>query len=184
MNFGFYRKVLPENLFLKLKNECVNASPETHRILKSGLTRPGVPLHYYLKDNSDELKTYALSLTNDYFNEFQEPINFKLKTEGKPSKQFIPLDPWINIQKKFEYIPIHDHTGFCAYTIWVNIPESSIFEFTYSTITGEMFREQIHVTKEMEGTIMMFPSKLLHCVYPFFNSDENRISISGNINLE
>ena len=36
---------------------------------------------------------------------------------------------------------------------------------------------------EMEGTMLFFPSKLSHEVFPFFNCDEDRISISGNIKL-
>jgi hypothetical protein len=184
MNFGFVKKSLPDDLFIKLKTECLNASSDTHKVLISGLTEKGIPLHYYLKDNANELKQYVVPLANEYVNEFKEAINFKLRTDGKFPKKLIPLEPWINIQKKNEYIPNHDHIGFCAYTIWVNIPETSVFEFTYSTITGEIFRERISVTKELEGTIMMFPSKLIHCVYPFFNSDDNRISISGNLNLE
>ena len=33
----------------------------------------------------------------------------------------------------------------------------------------------------MEGTILFFPSQLQHTVYPFYNCEEDRISISGNI---
>ena len=36
---------------------------------------------------------------------------------------------------------------------------------------------------EMEGTLVFFPAKLRHAVYPFYNCDEDRISISGNIVL-
>ena len=34
------------------------------------------------------------------------------------------------------------------------------------------------------GKIIFFPSKLNHCVYPFYTSDDTRISISGNILFE
>jgi len=30
----------------------------------------------------------------------------------------------------------------------------------------------------------MFPSLLAHCVYPFYTSDDYRISISGNIKFD
>ena len=36
---------------------------------------------------------------------------------------------------------------------------------------------------DKEGTMLFFPAKLQHCVYPFYNCDEDRISISGNIKL-
>ena len=32
-----------------------------------------------------------------------------------------------------------------------------------------------------EGRLLFFPGKLKHCVYPFYDCDEERISVSGNI---
>jgi hypothetical protein len=43
---------------------------------------------------------------------------------------------------------------------------------------------QLPVDKTFEGKIAFFPSKLSHCVYPFYSSDGIRISISGNIKLD
>ena len=39
------------------------------------------------------------------------------------------------------------------------------------------------LTPDYEGTMLFFPAALRHCVYPFYNTDEPRISISGNIAL-
>jgi dolichol kinase len=39
----------------------------------------------------------------------------------------------------------------------------------------------VFVDKSMEGTVTMFPSSMIHCVYPFRTSDGERISIAGNI---
>jgi inosine/xanthosine triphosphate pyrophosphatase family protein len=44
--------------------------------------------------------------------------------------------------------------------------------------------EPIENDKTFEGKIAFFPSKLSHCVYPFYSSDDVRISISGNIKLD
>jgi hypothetical protein len=38
--------------------------------------------------------------------------------------------------------------------------------------------------KEAEGYMVMFPSQMTHQVFPFYESDGERISISGNINIE
>ena len=35
--------------------------------------------------------------------------------------------------------------------------------------------------KKFEGTMLFFPSWLQHQVYPFYTSDEKRVSLSGNI---
>ena len=35
-----------------------------------------------------------------------------------------------------------------------------------------------------QGMLVFFPSRLNHIVYPFYNCDETRISISGNISSD
>ena len=42
----------------------------------------------------------------------------------------------------------------------------------------------IYLEPEDKGTILLFPSKLLHQVYPFYLSNKKRISIAGNIKLD
>ena len=37
------------------------------------------------------------------------------------------------------------------------------------------------MSPEDEGTMLFFPSQLDHQVYPFYDCDEERISVSGNI---
>ena len=40
------------------------------------------------------------------------------------------------------------------------------------------------LSKGDEGNMLFFPSELHHQVYPFYNCDKTRISISGNIFLD
>jgi len=37
---------------------------------------------------------------------------------------------------------------------------------------------------EIEGTMLFFPAKLNHIVYPFYDCEEDRVSISGNIQID
>jgi len=96
---------------------------------------------------------------------------------------------------------LHTHPGALAvFVIWVTIPynledefqfneynnpnyppKNSCFEFTYTTYDGRIVSNPVFVDKGMEGTVTMFPSTMTHCVYPFFTSDKERISIAGNI---
>ena len=46
-----------------------------------------------------------------------------------------------------------------------------------------MVTQSINLTKEDEGTIIFFPSQLIHQVYPFFTSEEERVSIAGNVQV-
>ena len=106
---------------------------------------------------------------------------------------------WVNYQKQHEFNPVHDHTGIYSFVIWMKIPTDyrdqrenpiakgsntnviSNFCFNYRTITGGNGQYVYQMSKEIEGTILLFPSQLQHTVYPFYNCEEDRISISGNI---
>ena len=48
---------------------------------------------------------------------------------------------------------------------------------------GEFSNAEYKLGKEFEGTMLLFPSKLVHEVHPFYNCEEDRISVSGNIFL-
>ena len=106
---------------------------------------------------------------------------------------------WVNYQKQYEFNPLHDHTGIYSFVIWLQIPTEykdqrelliakntnspviSNFCFNYQNILGGSGEYVYEMSKEMEGTILFFPSQLQHTVYPFYNCEEDRISISGNI---
>ena len=109
---------------------------------------------------------------------------------------------WVNYQKQGEFNPLHDHGGVYSFVIWMKIPTKhfeqnknpislksnthviSAFQFQYANILGKMQLYDYEMNPEMEGTILFFPSQLKHCVYPFYNCDEDRISISGNVLLD
>ena len=108
---------------------------------------------------------------------------------------------WVNYQKQNEFNPLHDHGGVYSFVIWMKIPTRhfeqnknpislksgdhliSAFSFHYLNILGQISNHVYEMNPEIEGTILFFPAKLNHCVYPFYNCDEDRISISGNISL-
>ena len=106
---------------------------------------------------------------------------------------------WVNYQKKHEFNPIHDHSGVYSFVIWLkiptehkdqnkgyvtNTPTKSAFCFHYTDILGHLQTHYYQLGKEWEGTLLFFPSTLKHEVYPFYNCDEDRISISGNIFID
>ena len=106
---------------------------------------------------------------------------------------------WVNFQKENEFNPLHNHGGVFSFVIWVKIPTSwkeqhalpisansnapkaSDFEFHYTTMLGTLTNHKYLLDKESEGNMLFFPAKLMHTVYPFYNCDKERISISGNI---
>jgi hypothetical protein len=110
-------------------------------------------------------------------------------------------DLWVNFQKKGDFQPIHDHNGVFSFVIWMDIPyhfkdegklpfaKSSShakpggnFSFVTSSDTSRTVKDYIiQMSPEMNGYCCFFPSDLCHQVYPFYTSDKDRISISGNI---
>lgn len=106
---------------------------------------------------------------------------------------------WVNYQKKHEFNPIHSHGGAISFVIWMEIPYSWENEVklsiakdsnTHNTIGNFVFvysdnnnvqSSHITMSPEMNGKMAIFPSYFNHMVYPFYTSDEFRISISGNI---
>ena len=107
---------------------------------------------------------------------------------------------WVNFQKKHEFNPPHDHSGVYSFVIWMQIPTSyaeqkklpicansnadnhiSNFAFSYTNTLGRISTFAYNMEKEAEGYMVMFPSELKHEVFPFYENDGERISISGNV---
>ena len=55
------------------------------------------------------------------------------------------------------------------------------FEFEYIDTLGGVKNFGFNLSTEYEGFMVFFPAKLRHCVYPFYEIDQPRISISGNL---
>tara|TARA_Y100001968_G_C19442140_1_gene763157 strand:- start:483 stop:1127 length:645 start_codon:yes stop_codon:yes gene_type:complete len=108
---------------------------------------------------------------------------------------------WVNYQYKTEFNPYHEHNGVYSFAIWMKIPyawedqkklpqfnnnndkniKAGNFEFEYIDILGDVNNLGYKLSPNYEGFMLFFPSRLRHCVYPFYDSNEPRISISGNL---
>ena len=105
---------------------------------------------------------------------------------------------WINLQKKHEFNPLHNHTGILSFIIFLKVPynlddEMKVFpqascepmasklSFIVFDSLGEISELNVPVDKSFENRMIMFPAKLQHLVYPFYTSDDYRITCSGNI---
>jgi hypothetical protein len=153
---------------------------------------------YYLKDSHNHLEQLIIPLISTYESIFEYGTTINIMQHNYPVK----LDkPWVNFQKKGEFNPNHSHSGVYSFVLYINIPymiedemknKSGLlsnrnipahFEFTFTNTLGEININPIPVDKTYENTILIFPAKMLHCVYPFYTSDDYRISISGNFTL-
>ena len=193
-NFGWLEKKLSDKEMEYLWR-CIDNRKESKKFTLAGQIHESNAL----VDKSDWFWQHTLyPLCEEYYQEFgnlgsQVPVN---QAHPYYLQQF-----WVNYQKQNEFNPVHGHGGVYSFVIWMKIPTKhseqnnnpislrsnshviSAFEFQYTNILGQMTQYLYEMNPEMEGTILFFPARLLHCVYPFYNCDEDRISISGNIAL-
>lgn len=132
---------------------------------------------------------------------YQQVTHTKFETEFTVLDSQLPVilqDTWVNFQKKYEYNPVHAHSGVFSFVLWLNIPydraeeskhpgskgTNGNFIFYLTDQAGKIQDYPIQLDKSYEGVCVMFPADTRHCVYPFYTSDEYRISVSGNYVLK
>ena len=121
----------------------------------------------------------------------------------KPPPKFEMYSFWVNYQKQYEFNPIHNHTGLYSFVIFMKIPtdwkeqhalpisansaapSASDFTFVWPEKDGGVcMTRKIKLCSEDEGRMLFFPATLQHQVYPFYECEEERVTISGNIRLD
>ena len=114
---------------------------------------------------------------------------------------------WCNFQKKYEYNPFHYHSGIFSFIFFLKIPYEFETEMNYFPLSsfrkkgkgentnsklcffgldhfGKITDFSLSVDKSFENKMIIFPAELHHLVYPFYTSDDYRITVSGNIKLK
>jgi hypothetical protein len=205
MILGYLKTTVPKNIFNYLnnyantliKNNFVGGETYTTNLY-------GAIEHEYIVPRNETLEDFILLMCQEYW-KFNYNENYK-KTHRLTSL-------WVNFQKKGEHNPIHNHDGKLSFVIWLKIPynlddernvsnvknsnnftsETTSFNFLYSNPLVQHLNDlrwsgvahhSIQVSKEHEGAMILFDATLPHLVYPFYTSDDYRISVSGNIEYE
>ncbi len=197
-NFGVIETKLDKNIIDNLWDLIDRAKKES-KSYNSQLAG-NITSSLEINDNNNSLIPIIMPMINEYIKRFGEPWH-NLRT-GKFDKKFSMDTIWVNFQYENEFNPIHNHSGVFSFVIWMKIPTDhfqqktkdiaknsssnlkiSNFSFVYPDITGQIREFVYKMDKEKEGTLVLFPSRLLHQVYPFYDNKEERISISGNLGL-
>ena len=155
-------------------------------------------------------KEYSYSNWPDYIDNFiLKHTNENILKEYYNKLKFVSMKKplylkslWVNLQKKHEFNPIHDHIGIYSFIIFLKIPydlenENKVFptnsdiepstsklSFLLTDNLGDIVEIKISVDKSFENKMIMFPSKMKHLVYPFYTSDDLRMTVSGNVLIE
>ena len=155
-----------------------------------------------LDRNSELLKDFTGETVPAFMQQHMEAYGPPYRMAMKEGEQFYLESLWVNFQRQHEFNPPHDHAGVYSFVIWMQIPTSyeeqrklpiavesnadnhiSNFAFSYTNTLGRVSTFAYNMEKEAEGYMVMFPSAMLHQVFPFYENDGERISISGNINI-
>tara|TARA_S200000501_G_scaffold370543_1_gene411894 strand:+ start:1147 stop:1815 length:669 start_codon:yes stop_codon:yes gene_type:complete len=151
---------------------------------------------YFLKDSLPDLD----ATVQEQINLWEDQSRYLASMNYNSGKHAIrSLGAWVNFQSKGENNPLHSHGGVVSWVLWLKIPYTIEQEREYlsrqPTTQTQLFVGQFALvytnilgnvemtawdSDEMEGTLLLFPSKLKHAVYPFYSTDEKRITISGN----
>lgn len=195
-NHGFLSTKLTEEQLEPVKSEINEVRENFELGIKANDALAGnIRQEYRLPKSRDYLEKLIVPFLHDYDKHFNYNRYIKLLDKDMPMRM---NDPWVNFQRKHEFNPIHDHSGIYSWVIWIKVPYlindelaaspgkdsldpvSGHFEFQYTTTLGSIQPYKIAADQTMENTLIVFPSKLTHQVYPFYSSDDYRISVSGN----
>ena len=167
-----------------------------HKESKAHELLAGQIRHEYFVSLPDELYTF-ISDAMVLFNENNTHVFDSLKMMNQGQDLEIENDAvWINFQQKHEYNPIHNHSGVLSWVYYHKVPylleeEDKYFNDPAKTQYNGRFVfypeigtfAELDIDNKHEGTFIMFPSELHHTVYPFYTSDEYRITVAGNAGI-
>ena len=194
-NIGLTNGTIPPDIYQTLNQEIVDIHNDDRKILRMNQSLAGqITKEYQI--------TKSLPLLNPFLEEMGRAYQKEWDHYPKenPNNNLTVESVWVNMQKKLEVNPLHNHDGTLSFVAWLYVPFTledernmenvkdsrtvelaSTFQFVYNNVLGTISNCPMFVEKGWEGRIVMFPSKLLHIVYPFQTSDDYRISIAGNL---
>lgn len=191
-NFGWLEKKLSSE---EIKHiwQCIDARGERVNNILAG----NIEISNEIIDKDDWFWINTLNpLCHEYDKQFG---NLGMTAPINESRPYFLDGFWVNYQNQNEFNPPHTHRGVYSFVIWIKIPTNhkeqnklpisansnedviSAFQFSYTNILGKIQTFNYEMSPEMEGTMLFFPAHLCHQVFPFFNCDKQRISVSGNI---
>ena len=172
---------------------------KNHGVDARGTLRGHLKEEYHLPIGQ-EISRYTADLAKHYCREFGMHAATGVQEGLEPENPDFKLDKlWVNYQKKYDFNPLHIHSGVFSFVIWVEVPydmkeemkrydkcngqETATFFFQYNGPLGSLEARHLVVDKSYEWKCAFFPARMYHGVNPFYTSDGTRVSISGNLYL-
>ena len=200
-NVGAIEGQLPKDIVDNLW-KLIEESKKQPEDMKSDLAG-NISSSIRLDGNSPLIEDFVKNVIPIYIDQNIKSYGPPWRTTMKEGQGWNLESLWVNFQRKHEFNPPHDHSGVYSFVIWMQIPTSyeeqrklpicaesnahgsiSNFGFHYTNILGTVSQFFYNMEKEAEGYMVMFPSEMKHEVFPFYENDGERISISGNIDIQ
>ena len=189
---------LPPQLFTWLKEACKEAKEKSEKA-NSDLVGH-IKEEYYITSFP---KNFVNFLSQCAFSESLNKYLAKVSCLSEDRPLYL-YNLWVNYMKKHEFNPPHNHSGVMSFIVFIKIPydlkeeekqfpmdnkkkqivHTSKVAFLNTLSDGSIGMEIINVDKSFEGKILMFPSAQIHQVFPFYTSDDYRITVSGNLRFK
>ena len=200
-NIGVVEGKLPEDTVDSLW-KLIEESKKQPESMKSELAG-NISSSIRLDGGSPLIEDFLQNIIPKYIQQSINSFGSPYRLEMKEGQIWNLNSLWVNFQKKHEFNPMHDHGGVYSFVIWMQIPTSyeeqrklpicaesnadgniSNFAFTFTNTLGRICQFVYNMEKDAEGYMVIFPSELKHEVFPFYENDGERISISGNIDIQ
>ena len=205
-NLGYIDEKMPDDVYKIVLDEIDIAAGQKvpHNTKLVGNIEEQYLMGFKNQLNMYKLETYLRGLAGIYekkFNYMSCMGNQTMSLDQGMSFDLRLKNCWVNFMKKYEFNPIHNHSGLYSFNIFVKIPYDlkeefdsprtqninqrfpGCFSFYCGNGLGEFVPHVLEADKDWEQVIILFPSVTQHCVYPFYTSDDYRITVSGNLYL-
>ena len=118
------------------------------------------------------------------------------KELGKKLSQFNIINSWIVRQFKHQYNPVHWHDGHISGVGYLKVPKnlgSTVQKNKNNNDNGKLelidgtkrlFSRPLYRVTPKVGDFYLFPNYMMHAVYPFADTNEERRSVSFNAKID
>ena len=169
----------------EIQSDWSTASP-ANKVLAGNIEH-----EYNLTKCHKHVEELLLPLVYEYDQKFKLLDDFHI-TRTQPDIALASL--WVNFQKKHEFNPLHYHDGLLSFVIWMDSPfdirdemsrPSSLksnanipghFSLTYINSVGKLGIVNLPVDRSWNGRMLLFQSKMHHCVCLLYTSPSPRDS--------
>lgn len=196
-NIPIYQTKLPQDIIDRLWDYVGKAKENFNDSLAGNISKSLI-----LEDEDDYFMKYVVGPIAQMYADHVHSVTWVQNNCTTRPKNMSLSRFWVNFQNQNEFNPVHNHSGIVSFVIWMkiptewqdqhalpisansNAPSASDFQFLYSDVLGNHQDYRIMMSKQQEGWILVFPAQLRHQVYPYYNCDDQRVSISGNVSWD